>query len=237
MKNCTINCLLTIFINTWIPLNKMSRQKILSEILIRKAVAVLRIKEEDKLQKVIEAIYAGGISVAEITMTVPNAIKLIEQMTVKLDNNIIIGVGSVLNSNTAEDAIKAGAKYVVSPIFKKEIVEAAHKHNIPAMPGCFTPTEIQTAFEFGADIVKVFPADVVGMEFFKAILAPMPHLKLMPTGGVTLTNAGEWLKAGACAVGIGSALLDKQAIQENNFSKLTENAKTIMKSITEVSAR
>lgn len=209
----------------------MSRKKIVEEILNRKAVAVLRVKEEDKLQRVIEAIYDGGVSVAEITMTVPNAIKLIQQMNERLDKNIIIGVGSVLNANTAKDAIKAGAKYVVSPIFKKEIIDTAHKFDVPSMPGCFTPTEIQTAFEYGADVVKVFPADVVGIEFFKAILAPLPHLKLMPTGGVSLANAGEWLKAGACAVGIGSALLDKKAIQDNNYSKLTENAKTIMKSI------
>lgn len=209
----------------------MSRIKILEEILKRKAVAVLRVKEENKLQSVIEAIYAGGVSVAEITMTVPNAIQLIEKMSEKLDKNIIIGVGSVLNHKTAEDAIKAGSKYVVSPIFKKEIIDTAHKFDVPAMPGCFTPTEIQVAFEYGADVVKVFPADVVGMEFFKAILAPMPHLKLMPTGGVSLTNAGDWLKAGACAVGIGSALLDSKVIQEGNYSKLTENAKVIMKSI------
>lgn len=212
----------------------MTREKILEEILKRKAVAVLRVKEEGKLQNVIEAIYAGGISVAEITMTVPNAINLIERMNEILNSDIIIGVGSVLNSKTAADAIKAGAKYVVSPVFKKEIIETAHNNDVPVMPGCFTPTEIQTAFEYGADIVKVFPADVVGMDFFKAILAPMPHLKLMPTGGVTLTNAGEWLKAGACAVGIGSALLDKKAIQENNYSKLTENARIIMQSIKDV---
>ena len=209
----------------------MSRNKILGEILKRKAVAVLRVKEENKLQRVIEAIYAGGVSVAEITMTVPNAIHLIEKLGERLDKNIIIGVGSVLDGKTAEDAIKAGAKYVVSPIFKKEIIDTAHKFDVPVMPGCFTPTEIQTAFEYGADVVKVFPADVVGMEFFKAILAPMPHLKLIPTGGVSLTNAGDWLTAGACAVGIGSALLDNKAIQEGNYSKLTENAKIIMKSI------
>ena len=114
----------------------MSRNKILEEILKRKAVAVLRVKEENKLQSVIEAIYAGGVSVAEITMTVPNAIQLIEKMTEKLDKNIIIGVGSVLNSKTAEDAIKAGAKYVVSPILKKEIIDTVHKFEVPAMPGC-----------------------------------------------------------------------------------------------------
>lgn len=211
----------------------MDRTIILEEILKRKAVAVIRVKEQDKLKKVIEAIHAGGVSVAEITMTVPNAIQLIEKMNEELDDDIIIGVGSVLNAAVAENAIRAGAKYVVSPILKKEIIETAHKYNLPAMPGCFTPTEIQYAFELGADIIKVFPADVVGMEFFKAILAPMPHLKLMPTGGVTLTNAGNWLKSGACAVGIGSALLDKEAIKSENYSKLTDNARLIMKSINE----
>lgn len=212
----------------------MNRKEIVDEILNRKAVAVLRIKEPEKLRKVIEALAEGGITIAEITMTVPNAIQLIEKMSYELDKNIIIGVGSVLNVQTAEDAIKAGAKYVVSPIFKKEIIEKAHQYDIPAMPGCFTPTEIQTAYESEADIIKVFPADVLGMAFFKGILAPMPHLKLMPTGGVTLTNAGEWLKAGACAVGIGSALLDKEAIQNEKYEKLAENAKIVMNSIKSV---
>lgn len=212
----------------------MSRQTILDEILKRKVVAVLRIKVADKLKKIIEAIAEGGLTVAEVTMTVPNAIQLIEKMSQELDKNIIFGVGSVLSAEVAEQAIKAGAKYVVSPIFKKEIVEMSHKYDVPAMPGCFTPTEIQTAYEAGADIIKVFPADVLGMPFFKGVLAPMPHLKMMPTGGVSLTNAGEWIKAGACAVGIGSALLDKDAIKNENYSKLTDNAKMIMKSVAEV---
>lgn len=212
----------------------MNKKQILDEIFKRKAVAVLRVKEVDKLKKVIQAIADGGVSVAEITMTVPNAIKLIEKMSNEVNENIIIGVGSVLNKQTAEDAIKAGAKYVVSPILKKEIIEMAQKYDVPVMPGCFTPTEIYSAFEMGADIAKVFPADVVGMPFFKAILAPMPHLKLMPTGGVSLTNAGDWLRTGACAVGIGSALLDDKAIREENYFKLTENANTIMNSINSV---
>lgn len=209
----------------------MSKDLILNDILSRKAVAVIRAKEPEKLKKIIESIAAGGVTVAEITMTVPNAIQLIEKMTNEVDKNIILGVGSVLNKQVAEDAIKAGAKYVVSPILKKEIIETAHEHNVPAMPGCFTPTEIQTAYEYGADIIKVFPADVVGMAFFKAILAPMPHLKLMPTGGVSLTNAGDWIKAGACAVGLGTALLDKKAIESGDYNKLTENARTIINSI------
>jgi len=209
----------------------MSKDKTLKDILDRKAVAVIRAKDPQKLKTIIDSIAAGGITVMEITMTVPNAISLIEKMSAEVDSNIIIGVGSVLNRKTAEDAIKAGARYVVSPILKEEVVKAAQDKDVPVMPGCFTPTEIQTAYEYGADIIKVFPADIVGMAFFKAILAPMPHLKLMPTGGVTLTNAGDWIKAGACAVGLGGALLDNKAIEAGNFGKLTENARTIMNSI------
>ena len=209
----------------------MKREKILEEILKRKSVAVIRLKDAGKLKKVIEALALGGVSVAEVTMTVPNAIELIKQITQELNEGIIVGVGSVLNADVAKQAIEAGAKYVVSPIFKKEIIDAAHAYDVPAMPGCFTPTEILTAYEYGADVVKVFPADVLGMAFFKGILAPMPHLKLMPTGGVTLTNAGDWIKAGAVAVGIGSALLEKEAIDSENYSKLTENAKLITQSI------
>jgi 2-dehydro-3-deoxyphosphogluconate aldolase / (4S)-4-hydroxy-2-oxoglutarate aldolase len=212
----------------------MERQQILDELLKRKAVAVIRLQDANKLKKVIEALALGGVSVVEITMTVPNAIALIKQITSELSTDIIVGVGSVLNAQVAQQAIEAGAKYVVSPIFKKEIIDKAHELNIPAMPGCFTPTEIQTAYEAGADVVKVFPADVLGMPFFKGILAPMPHLKLMPTGGVTLTNAGDWIKVGACAVGLGAALLDKEAIDTENYSKLTENAEIVMKSINSV---
>lgn len=209
----------------------MSRKLIVEELLKRKAVAVIRIQQPEKLKKVIEALNAGGISVAEITLTVPNALQLIKTMTDELSSDILIGVGSVLNGETAEKAISAGAKYVVSPILKKEIIDTAHKFDVPAMPGCFTPTEIQQAYEMGADVIKVFPADIVGMNFFKAVLAPMQHLRLMPTGGVTIENAGDWFKAGACAVGLGTSLLDKKAIQEENYSKLTENALNIMKNI------
>ncbi|MBU1101854.1 MAG: bifunctional 4-hydroxy-2-oxoglutarate aldolase/2-dehydro-3-deoxy-phosphogluconate aldolase [Bacteroidetes bacterium] len=209
----------------------MKREEILASILERKIVAVLRTKEPEKLMNIINAIDDGGISVVEITMTVPNALELIEEVTNTTKRDVIVGVGSVLSKEIAEQAIKAGAKYVVSPILKKEIIEMAHKYDVPAMPGCFTPTEIQTAFEMGADVVKVFPADILGMKFFKGILAPMPHLRLMPTGGVSLTNAGEWIKAGACAVGVGSALLDPEAISKGNYKKLTENALQISESI------
>jgi 2-dehydro-3-deoxyphosphogluconate aldolase / (4S)-4-hydroxy-2-oxoglutarate aldolase len=209
----------------------VSRENIVNSLIDCGAVAVIRLSDPNKLIRVAQAVYEGGVLGIEITMTVPNAIKVIEQTNREVGSYMNIGVGSVLDSETAQKAVDAGAKYVVSPIFKKEIVETAHKNNVPAMPGAFSPTEIQTSFESGADIVKVFPADVLGMAFFKGVLAPMPHLKLMPTGGVTLTNAGEWLKAGACAVGVGSALLDKKAIASGNYNVLTENAKKLIQSI------
>ena len=214
----------------------MSRSETVKTLIDAGAVAVIRLSEPAKLIKVAEAISKGGISAIEITMTVPNAIKVIEETNKEIGNHIIIGVGSVLNAQTAIDAINAGAKYVVSPIFKKELIDIAHELDVPAMPGAFTPTEIQTAYEAGADIVKVFPADCVGMAFFKGVLAPMPHLKLMPTGGVTLTNGGDWLRAGACAVGVGSALLDRTAIKNEEYSKLTENAKILKSNIDKAKA-
>ncbi len=209
----------------------MSREQIVKALIDAGAVAVLRLSDPRKVIKVAEAIYKGGVSGIEITMTVPNAIQVIHDASKEIGDYMNVGVGTVLDPETAQKAIDAGAKYVVSPVFKKDVIEVAHKNGIPAMPGAFTPTEIQTAYEYGANIIKVFPADVVGMAFFKDILAPMPHLKLMPTGGVTLTNAGDWIKAGACAVGIGTALLDKNAIASENYQVLTDNAKILMESI------
>jgi 2-dehydro-3-deoxyphosphogluconate aldolase/(4S)-4-hydroxy-2-oxoglutarate aldolase len=209
----------------------MNRQEIVNSLIKSSVIAVVRLSESAKLIKVCEAIYEGGISALEITMTVPNAIQIIEEAEKLMGSYMHIGVGTVMDPDTAQKAIDAGAKYVVSPVLKISVLETAHKNNIPAMPGAFTPTEIQTAYEAGADIIKVFPADIVGMAFFKAVLAPMPYLKLMPTGGVNLTNAGDWLKAGACAVGVGTALLDKKAIAAGDYKTLTANAKQLMESI------
>ena len=131
----------------------------------------------------------------------------------------------------AEHAIDAGAAYVVSPVFEPEVLRVAADRGVPAMPGCFTPTEVHRAHEAGADIIKVFPADVLGRAFFRAVLAPMPHLRLMPTGGVTPENAGEWIRAGAVAVGIGSALLNKKAIADRDGAVITELVSSLRSSI------
>lgn len=212
----------------------MNRSEIVKKIIELGAIAVIRMSSTEKLKKVVESIHTGGVSAIEITMTTPNALNVIEELSKAMSDEILIGVGSVLNISTAVDAVNAGAKYIVSPILNTEIISEVHKYDIPFMPGCFSPTEIQSAYENGADIIKVFPAGVLGMAFFKAIKAPLPHLNLMPTGGVTLTNAGEWIKSGACAVGIGSALLEKIAIDEENYSQLTENAKILINSINSV---
>ena len=209
----------------------MTRHDIVQQVIDDGAVAVIRMADSRKLMKVAEAVLAGGIRSLEITMTTPNALKVIEEVATQMGDAVLVGVGSVLDTETARLAINAGARYIVSPIFKAEIIATAHRYGLPAMPGCFTPTEILTAHEAGADIVKVFPADVVGMAFFKGIKAPMPHLQLMPTGGVNLTNGGDWIRAGACAVGVGSALLDKKAIAEGNYAQLTANARQLCESI------
>ncbi len=209
----------------------MSKSQIVERIVDEGAVAVIRADNSDTLGHVIDALLAGGVSALEVTMTVPKALEIIEQAADKFGDDILLGVGSVLDAETARLAIMAGAQYVVSPVFKPAIIEMAHRYNKPAMPGCFTPTEILEAHEAGADIVKVFPAGQLGMKFFKAIKAPMPHLQLMPTGGVNLTNAGEWIAAGACAVGVGSALVDKKAIAEGRFEQLTENARKLRQSL------
>ncbi len=192
---------------------------------------MIRADDPDRLKHIVGALHQGGVSAIEITMTVPRALDLIEETAQTMGEEVLLGAGSILDAETARLAINAGARYIVSPIYKPSIIQMAHRYNVPAMPGCFTPTEILEAHEAGADVVKVFPADILGMKFFKAIKAPMPHLQLMPTGGVSLTNAGDWLAAGACAVGIGSALLDKKAIAEARYEQLTENAKTLVQTI------
>jgi len=209
----------------------MSRSDIVKKISDKGAIAVIRLKEGNKFNKVTDAIFKGGVVTVELTMTTPDAFNVLENAVKECNNEIVFGMGSVLNAADAQRAIDSGADFIVSPIFKTELIETAHKNDKPAKPGCFSPSEIQNAYEAGADIIKIFPADVLGMIFFKGIKAPLPHLRLMPTGGVTLTNGGDWLRAGACVVGIGSALIDNEAVEEENYSLLTENARILMQSI------
>jgi 2-dehydro-3-deoxyphosphogluconate aldolase/(4S)-4-hydroxy-2-oxoglutarate aldolase len=205
------------------------REQTLQKIFSDKAIAVIRLNDAEKVMPVVDAIAEGGIHIIELTFTTPNAIRLIQQLSSRQE--ILVGAGTVLNEADALAAIENGARFLVTPVLKLDLIELAHRHHVPVMIGAMTPTEIYTAWTHGADVVKVFPAEVVGTAFFKSVKAPLPHIKMMPTGGVTLTNAGEWLAAGACAVGIGGALLDSKAIADHDFEQLTENARIFRKSI------
>jgi len=194
-------------------------------------VAVIRLKEPDKLKAVIDALADGGIKALEITMTVPGAIDLIREIAPTLPDGFLIGAGTVLDAETAAAAVGAGAQFIVSPVCREAVIRATHKAGAAVMPGCFTPTEILNAWDAGADVVKVFPATSLGPQFFKDVRGPLPHVKMMPTGGVSLDNAGQWIAAGAVAVGVGTALLDAKAIAAGDYAVLTANAKMIVANV------
>jgi 2-dehydro-3-deoxyphosphogluconate aldolase/(4S)-4-hydroxy-2-oxoglutarate aldolase len=194
-------------------------------------VAVIRMQEPEKLGAVIAALIEGGVRALELTMTVPRAIEMIAELAPTLPDGFLIGAGTVLDAETACRAIEAGAQFVVGPVFRPEVIAECHRHDVAALPGCFTPTEILSAWDAGADIVKVFPATSLGPKFLKDLRGPLPHVKLMPTGGVTLDNAGEWIRAGAVAVGIGTALVDTAAIAANDYRILVTNAQRVMANI------
>jgi 2-dehydro-3-deoxyphosphogluconate aldolase/(4S)-4-hydroxy-2-oxoglutarate aldolase len=194
-------------------------------------VAVIRIKEPQRLQGVVDAISEGGITAMEVTMTVPGAIELIAGLAPRMPPGFLLGAGTVTDAETAKRVIDAGAQFIVSPVFRRPVLAVCRERGVPSMPGCFSPTEILDAWEDGADIVKVFPASVLGPAFFRDLRGPLPHVKVMPTGGVTLDNAGEWLKAGAVAVGVGSALLDAKAVAAGDYATLRANAERIVASV------
>jgi 2-dehydro-3-deoxyphosphogluconate aldolase/(4S)-4-hydroxy-2-oxoglutarate aldolase len=208
-----------------------SRRAIVAAIERAGVVAVIRLPDPAALRPLVEALAEGGIRAIEVTMTVPRAIEAIAAMAPSLPAGVVMGAGTVIDAATARRAIDAGAGFVVSPVFRRAIIAACHAHDRPAIPGCFTPTEILDATEAGADIVKVFPAGSLGPGFVTDIRAPLPHLKLMPTGGVSIENAGDWIRAGAVAVGVGSALLDRQAIAGGAFHAITEKARRMLASV------
>jgi 2-dehydro-3-deoxyphosphogluconate aldolase/(4S)-4-hydroxy-2-oxoglutarate aldolase len=194
-------------------------------------IAVIRMTDTAKLMKVIKAIQAGGVTCLEITFTVPGAVDIIKEVSRGMDKGLLLGAGTVLDTETARAAILAGAEFIVSPTLNLDVIKLCHRYDKLVVPGAFTPTEILTAWEAGADIVKVFPATAMGPGYFKDIKGPLPQVRLLPTGGVSIENAGEFIKAGAAAVAVGTALLDKKAIDENNFNVLTENAAKLIANV------
>jgi 2-dehydro-3-deoxyphosphogluconate aldolase / (4S)-4-hydroxy-2-oxoglutarate aldolase len=208
-----------------------SRAAVTAQIEAFGVVAVIRLKDPGKLRAVVDAMAEGGVRALEVTMTVPGAVDLIRTLAPTLPAGFLLGAGTVTDVATARAVIDAGACFVVSPVFRPDVIAACHERSVPAMPGCFSPTEILAAHECGADIVKVFPATMLGPQFLRDVRAPLPQVKLMPTGGVTLDNAGDWIRAGAVAVGIGSALLDAKAIDTSDFATITVNARKVVASV------
>ncbi|MBA2302359.1 MAG: bifunctional 4-hydroxy-2-oxoglutarate aldolase/2-dehydro-3-deoxy-phosphogluconate aldolase [Acidobacteria bacterium] len=194
-------------------------------------VAVIRIKEAAKVSAVVETLAAGGVRVLEITMTVPGAIEVIRAVSRALPDGVVLGAGTVLDADTARRLIDAGARFIVAPTFDPDTIRACHERDVPAMPGCFSPTEILRAWQLGADIVKVFPATSLGPGYIKDVLAPLPDMRLMPTGGVTPENAGDWIKAGAVAVGIGSSLVDAKAVAAGDFRRIEDAARLLISNV------
>jgi 2-dehydro-3-deoxyphosphogluconate aldolase/(4S)-4-hydroxy-2-oxoglutarate aldolase len=194
-------------------------------------VAVIRAHSLDVLPEIAKALLEGGVPAIEVTMTTPKAIRGIEKLADEFGDRAVIGVGTVLDATTARDAIQAGAQFVVSPTFEPEIVATTLRYGKISIPGAFTPTEIMRAWSAGADVVKVFPSTGLGPNYFKDILAPLPQLRLTPTGGVDLKNVADWIRAGAVFVGAGSSLVTKDAMMKGEWSSITQNAKAFVDAI------
>ena len=194
-------------------------------------VAIIRMTETARLPDVVDALSRGGVQALEITMTVPGAVDAIRSVAARLPDGVLLGAGTVLDARTAEEVIDAGARFVVAPVFDRDTIRACHERDVPVMPGCFSPTEMLRAWQAGGDIIKVFPATSVGPGYLKDVRAPLPQLKLMPTGGVTPQNAGDWIRAGAVAVGIGSALVDNKAVAAGNYQQIEAAARLVIENV------
>jgi 2-dehydro-3-deoxyphosphogluconate aldolase/(4S)-4-hydroxy-2-oxoglutarate aldolase len=202
-----------------------SRSEIISLLTRPGIIAVVRTDQPAQVPAICGALLAGGVIAHEITFTVPSALEAIREASRRFGAQVLVGAGTVLNAEACRAAIAAGAEFVVSPITKIEIAQAAHASDKPVMLGAYTPTEAQAAHEAGADFIKIFPADKLGPGYIKSIRAPLPHLKIVPTGGVDLNTAADFLKAGCVALGVGGSLLTAEVLRTNNWSELTRLAR------------
>jgi len=194
-------------------------------------IAIMRAKSSDQLLHAAEAIRAGGICAIEVTMTTPGALAVIEQAVSQSDKGVLFGAGTVLDAESARAAILAGAQFVVAPNLNPVVIELCRRYSIPVIPGAYTPTEIITAWQAGADMVKVFPASVGGPDLIRALKAPLPQIELVPVGGVDVDNAAEFIRAGASAIGVGSALVDQKLLEARDFATLTARARRLIEEV------
>jgi 2-dehydro-3-deoxyphosphogluconate aldolase/(4S)-4-hydroxy-2-oxoglutarate aldolase len=187
-------------------------------------IAIMRAQSSDQLIAAADAIRAGGVRVIEVTMTTPGALSVITAATKKYGNEVLFGAGTVLDPETARAAILAGAGFIVAPTLNLDVIRLCNRYSVPVMPGCLTPTEMLTAWEAGADMIKLFPADVGGPDLIKAILAPLPQLQIVPVGGVDLNTAAAFIRKGAVALGVGGSLINQKLLDSGDMAELSRRA-------------
>lgn len=208
-----------------------SRAEICQQLCQPGIIAVVRAQGADQIPALVDALILGGVVAVEITLTTPGAVEAIRAASSQFGARALIGAGSVLNLASCRACLAAGAQFIVSPICRTELVGAVREADRAVILGACTPTEAQTAHEVGADFVKIFPADNLGPRFIRALLAPMPHLRLVPTGGVDLQNAAEFMRAGSAALGVGSALVSPKILESKDWSQLTSLARQFAEAV------
>ncbi len=203
----------------------MSKPSDLQRVIDTGIVAVIRADSSELLVDVAEALLSGGVEVMEVTFTVPDAVSVLRRVAERLAGRILLGAGTVLDSETARAALLAGAEFIVSPATNLDVIRLCRRYDKLVMPGALTPTEVVTAWEAGADIVKIFPSDITGPQYVKALRAPLPQVRMMPTGGVNLQTAADFLRCGACALGVGGALVESQAVKSGDLARIESLAR------------
>jgi 2-dehydro-3-deoxyphosphogluconate aldolase/(4S)-4-hydroxy-2-oxoglutarate aldolase len=214
----------------------MAKQNDLTRVLESGIVAIIRAPDGSQLVEVAEALVAGGVDCLEVTFTVPQAHRVLEQVASKLGNRVLLGAGTVLDTETCRIALLSGAEFIVSPAVNLGVIEMCRRYDKLIMPGALTPTEVVTAWQAGADIVKVFPSDITGPNYLKALHGPLPQIRLMPTGGVNLDTAATFLKAGACALGVGGSLVEAKAIANRDLARIESLAKQFVQIVRDTRA-
>jgi 2-dehydro-3-deoxyphosphogluconate aldolase/(4S)-4-hydroxy-2-oxoglutarate aldolase len=207
----------------------MNKSEVLERIRQTGLIPVVRAESSDQAIGAVAALKSGGLDILEVTMTVPGAIEVIQSLVAECGDETVIGAGTVLDPETAQACIQAGAQFIVSPALNEETIDLCRRQEVVIFPGALTPTEVVRAWKAGADAVKVFPAGAVGgASYLKALKAPMPQIELIPTGGVSLKTAADFIKAGAMALGVGADLVDPKALREGNNALLTERAREFL---------
>ena len=212
----------------------MNKSEVIRRVTEIGVIPVVRARSGEEAMRAVDAIKEGGISVLEVTMTVPGAVHVIEEVARRYEGDVIIGAGTVLDAETARTVILAGAQFVISPSLNIATIECCRRYSVAVMPGALTPTEIVTAWTAGADMVKVFPCNALGgASYLRALKAPLPHIDLVPTGGVSLETAADFIRAGATALGIGGELVDTKALRDNQDHVITARARQLIQIVKE----